>query len=111
MSSWKGLLASETWKKSAARTRTLALLCGALLMATPVKAQGPGPLPATPRKPVVDEDHGVKVTHDHRWLEDWDGPAVRAWSAEQNQRTRRHPDSLSGRARTPSAVRELAAAT
>src|SRR6202162_2170760 len=94
MSSLMGLLASETWKKSAARTRTFALLCGALLMATPVKAQGPGPLPATPKKPVVDEYHGAKVTDDYRWLENWDDPAVRAWSGEQNQRTGPYWDGL-----------------
>src|SRR6267154_958704 len=108
MSSWMGLLASETWKKSAARTRTLALLCGALLMATPVKAQGPGPLPATPKKPVVDEYHGVKVTDDYRWLENWDDPAVRAWSDEQNQRTRAYLDGLAAREPIRRWLREVA---
>ena len=111
MSSWMGLLASETWKKSAARTRTLALLCGALLMATPVKAQGPGPLPATPKKPVVDEYHGIKVTDDYRWLENWDDPAVRAWSDEQNQRTRAYLDGLAAREPIRRWLREVADAT
>ena len=111
MSSWMGLLASETWKKSAARTRTLALLCGALLMATPVKAQGPGPLPATPKKPVVDEYHGTKVTDDYRWLENWDDPAVRAWSDEQNQRTRPYLDGLAAREPIRRWLREVADAT
>jgi len=111
MSSWMGLLASETWKKSAARTRTLALLCGALLMATPVKAQGPGPLPATPKKPVVDEYHGIKVTDDYRWLENWDDPAVRAWSDEQNQRTRAYLDGLAAREPIRKWLREVADAT
>jgi prolyl oligopeptidase len=111
MSSWMGLLASEIWKKSAARTRTLALLCGALLMATPVKAQGPGPLPATPKKPVVDEYHGVKVTDDYRWLENWDDPAVRAWSDEQNQRTRAYLDGLAAREPIRKWLREVADAT
>ncbi len=57
MSSLMGLLACEAWKKSAARARTCALLCGALLMTAPLKAQAPEPLPATPKKPVVDEYH------------------------------------------------------
>ena len=111
MSSLMGLLASETWKKSAAKTRTFALLCGVLLMATPVKAQGPGPLPATPKKPVVDEYHGVKVTDDYRWLENWDDPAVRAWSDEQNQRTRAYLDGLAVREPIRKWLREVADAT
>jgi len=111
MSSLMGLLACETWKKSAARTRTFALLCGALLMATPVKAQGPGPLPATPKKPVEDEYHGVKVTDDYRWLENWDDPAVRAWSDEQNQRTRAYLDGLAVREPIRKWLREVANAT
>jgi len=111
MSSLMGLLACETWKKPAARTRTFALLCGALLMATPVKAQGPGPLPATPKKPVVDEYHGVKVTDDYRWLENWDDPAVRVWSDEQNQRTRAYLDGLAVRGPIRKWLREVASAT
>jgi prolyl oligopeptidase len=111
MSSLMELLACETWKKSVARARTFALLCVALLMATPVKAQGPGPLPATPKKPVVDEYHGVKVTDDYRWLENWDDPAVRAWSDEQNQRTRAYLDGLAVREPIRKWLREVATAT
>src|SRR5580700_8555286 len=94
MSSLMGLLACETWKKSAVGTRTFALVCGALLMATPVKAQGPGLLPATPKKPVVDEYHGVKVTDDYRWLEDGKSPDVVAWTAAQDKYARSHLDPL-----------------
>ena len=46
------------------------------------------PAPATPRKPVTDVYHGVKVVDDYRWLEDWDDPAVQAWSDAQNSRAR-----------------------
>lgn len=111
MSSLMGLLACETWKKFATRTRACTLLCGALLMATALKAQSPAPLPATPKKPVMDEYHGVKITDDYRWLENWDDPAVRAWSDAQNQRTRAYLDGLAVREPIRKWLREVANAT
>src|SRR6266581_4245335 len=111
MSSLMRLLACETWKKFAARTRACTLLCGALLMATALKAQSPAPLPATPKKPVMDEYHGVKITDDYRWLENWDDPAVRAWSDAQNQRTRAYLDGLAVREPIRKWLREVANAT
>lgn len=36
------------------------------------------PLPPTPEKPVIDVYHGVKLTDDYQWLENWNNPAVRA---------------------------------
>src|SRR5579871_227472 len=50
--------------------------------------------PDTPRHPVTDEVQGVKVTDDYRWLENWDDPAVKQWSAAQNARTREYLDHL-----------------
>ncbi len=55
----------------------LAFLCAA----EPVAA------PATAKKPVTDEYHGVKVVDDYRWLEDANDPAVRKWTEEQNRHT------------------------
>ncbi len=46
------------------------------------------PLPPTPKKPVIDVYHGVKVEDDYQWLENWNDPTVRAWSDAQNRRAR-----------------------
>jgi prolyl oligopeptidase len=50
--------------------------------------------PRTPRRPVVDTYHGVKVVDDYRWLEDRSDPEVRAWSDAQNRAARAHLDAL-----------------
>ncbi len=52
------------------------------------------PLPATPKRPVVDEYHGVKVTDDYRWLEDDKSPQVIAWTASQDRHARAILDPL-----------------
>ena len=57
-----------------------AAACAALLMVAMVDAAGP---PATPKKPVTDVYHGVKVVDDYRRLEDINDPAVRAGSASR----------------------------
>src|SRR5215469_1750095 len=53
--------------------------------------------PGTPKRPVTDEYHGVQVADDYRWLENWDDPEVKQWSAAQNARTRAYLDQLSSR--------------
>jgi prolyl oligopeptidase len=53
--------------------------------------------PATEKRPVTDEYHGVKVVDDYRWLEE-DTPAVKAWTESQNRHTRAYLDALPGRA-------------
>jgi len=55
------------------------------------------PLPETPRQPVTDTYHGVEVTEDYRWLEDFTDPAVREWSEQQNRRARAVLDGISSR--------------
>jgi protease II len=37
--------------------------------------------PATPKRPMTDEYGAIKVTDDYRWLENWDNPEVKQWSA------------------------------
>jgi prolyl oligopeptidase len=54
----------------------------------------PPPLPPTPKQPVTDEYHGVKVTDDYRWLEDGKDPKVQAWTAAENTHARTLLNSL-----------------
>ncbi len=53
--------------------------------------------PPTPRRPVTDSYHSIKVTDDYRWLEDFDNPEVKQWSAAQNKISRGFLDALTGR--------------
>lgn len=50
--------------------------------------------PLSPKKPVTDTYHGVKVTEDYRWLENWDDPKVKEWSEAQNRVARDYLDAL-----------------
>ena len=47
--------------------------------------------------PVIDEYHGVMVEDAHRWLEEGEHPAVKAWTDAQNLTTRAHLDALTDR--------------
>lgn len=51
-------------------------------------------LPPTPKIPVVDEYHGVKVTDDYRWLEDGKDPKVVAWTDAEDRYARAQLDGL-----------------
>jgi len=53
--------------------------------------------PAAEKRPVTDSYHGIKVVDDYRWLENWDDPAVKQWSAAENTRTREYLDALPSR--------------
>ena len=54
----------------------------------------PSQPPDTPKAAVTDAYHGVEVMDDYRWLEDWNDPRVRDWSAAQNSHARRVLDAL-----------------
>jgi Prolyl oligopeptidase, N-terminal beta-propeller domain len=76
------------------KTLCLRILLPAWLIVFGAFAQGqsiPKP-PDTPKHAVTDEYHGVKVIDDYRWLENWDDPAVKQWSAAENARTRAYLD-------------------
>src|SRR5262245_28329102 len=53
--------------------------------------------PAAAKRPVTDTYHGIKVVDDYRWLENWDDPAVKRWSEQENARTRQYLDALPAR--------------
>jgi prolyl oligopeptidase len=78
-------------------------------------ALGQGPAipkpPDTPTHPVTEEYQGVRVTDDYRWLENWDDPAVKQWSAAENARTREYLDHLPARAALKERLLQLAAAS
>jgi len=61
-------------------------------------AASPLARPDTARRSVKDSYHGVEVSDDYRWLENWNEPAVKAWSEAQNAYARSFLDGLSGRA-------------
>jgi prolyl oligopeptidase len=50
--------------------------------------------PATPKRPVTDAYHGITVTDDYRWLQNWNDPAVREWSEKENAYARQFLDHL-----------------
>ncbi len=75
------------------------LAIAVLLITVIAQAQGPSipAPPVTPKRPVTDEYQGVKITDDYRWLENWDDPEVKQWSAAQNARSREYLDHLPSR--------------
>ena len=69
------------------------------------------PSSPTAKKPVTDEYQGVKVEDDYQWLEKDDDPEVKAWSDDQNQRTRAYIDKLPDRAKIEKKLAEWYAKT
>ncbi|HEX3818035.1 MAG TPA: hypothetical protein VHW03_07095, partial [Chthoniobacterales bacterium] len=72
------------------------LLFVGFLLGSAALVQAIEPAPKTPKKPVFDTYHGVKVEDDYQWLEK-DNSAVESWSAAQNKRTRAYLDQLPDR--------------
>jgi len=76
--------------------RTGSVLGLALVIAAPsvVLAGSPATPPTSPKNPVVDTYHGVQVTDQYRWLENWEDPVVKAWSEAQNAYARSYLDGI-----------------
>src|SRR5271170_6223293 len=63
--------------------------------------------PATPKRPVTDRYFDVAVRDDYRWLENWDDPAVKQWSAAENGRARAYLDNLPDRPAVKQRLQQL----
>lgn len=86
------------------------ILCLLSIAALAQSPSIPAP-PDAPKRPVADEYHGIKVTDDYRWLEDWNDPAVKQWSAAENGRTRAYLDHRPDRAAIKQRIQQLVAAS
>lgn len=65
------------------------------------------PVPDTPKRPVTDEYHGVKVVDDYRWLENGSSAEVREWSDAENARARAYLDNAPARAEIAARLKQL----
>jgi prolyl oligopeptidase len=63
--------------------------------------------PAAERRPVRDSYNGLEVVDEYRWLENWDDPAVKAWSAGQSTYARSVLDALPRRDAIRARLRQL----
>jgi prolyl oligopeptidase len=93
------------------KIRPCSLLC-VIFLAFASFAQSPlvANSPPTPKRPVTDEYNGVKVVDDYRWLENWDDPEVKQWSAAQNTLARAYLDHLPARSATKDRLHQLISA-
>lgn len=92
---------------------SLRVLAAILLLTVAAQAQGPSipKPPDAPKRPATDQYQGVKVTDDYRWLENWDDPATKQWSAAENARTREYLDHLPARPAIKEQIRQLISAS
>ena len=81
-------------RTNAALGVTLALVALASVANSAPSRPASATLPASPKRPVHDRYFDQTVTDDYRWLENWDDPAVRRWSAAENAVTRGYLDRL-----------------
>ena len=88
-------------------TRALIALVGLAMQAPPACAQQTPGFPATPKKAVTDEYHGVKVIDEYRWLEDPADPSVKRWVEEQNKFSRSVLEQSPARAAIADRLKEL----
>ena len=75
-----------------------------LVAAAPVPVAPPA---AFPPGDTVDTIQGVKVADPYRALENWDDPAVKAWSDAQNARARSYLDGIARRDKVAGRIKQL----
>ncbi len=68
------------------------------------------PAPATAKQGMTDTYHGTTISEDYRWLENFEDPAVKAWTEAQNIHSRAHLDKLAGRQAIAKRVNEILSA-
>jgi prolyl oligopeptidase len=87
------------------------LILSAILVATtsPLSAAAPEttPPPTTRKESVTDKYHGISVTEQYRWLEDWSDARVKSWSDSQNAHARAYLDVLPDRPAIEKRVSEI----
>lgn len=66
--------------------------------------------PASEKRPVSDAYHGVNVSEDYRWLENFDDARVKEWTESQNTHARSHLDRIAGRDQLARRVGEILSA-
>lgn len=66
-------------------------------MISPLLPAQPIQPPVAAKRPITDVHHGVTVIDDYRWLEDYNDPAVCAWSDAQNAHARQVLDGIGSR--------------
>src|SRR5437762_10030942 len=92
-------------------TNRFLFVIGAIVVTTALDLTAAEPAPGTPKKPVSTEYHGVNVEDPYQWLEKDDEPDEKAWSAAQNQRTRKYIDQMPDRAPIEKQLKEWYAKT
>jgi prolyl oligopeptidase len=80
---------------------------GLVVVGVAAIAAAAGQQPATEKRPVKDTYHDITVMDDFRWLENWDDPAVKAWSDAQNAYARGKLDALASAKEIRQRVTEL----
>jgi prolyl oligopeptidase len=72
----------------------------------PISVQSQG-TPSTQKRPVTNEYHGVKVTEEYRWLENFDDADVIKWTKGENEYSRAYLDSIPFRNKVFNRLKEL----
>jgi len=67
----------------------------------------PSKLPMNLKKPVVETMHGEQIVDPFRWLEDSESADTKAWTAAQNERTRKYLDDGDLRSKLRARIDEL----